>query len=93
MQDPKTGELLYTSNYNMENSIGLRARQNIPFTGGTLSLYTDLTRIDQFRSGGLTWYAQPVTLSYSQPLFAYNQFKWDKLISPKQYEKARRTYL
>ena len=60
---------------------------------GTLSLYTDLTRIDQFASGGKTWYAQPVTLSYSQPLFAYNQFKWDKLISPKEYERAKRTYL
>ena len=93
LQDPQSGELLYTSNYNMENSIGLRARQNITFTGGTLQLYTDLTRIDQFRSGGTTWYAQPVTLSYSQPLFAYNRFKWDKLISPKQYEKAKRTYL
>ena len=93
LQDPKSGDLLYTSNYNMENSLGLRARQNVTFTGGTLSLYTDLTRIDQFRSGGTTWYAQPVTLSYSQPLFAYNRFKWDKLISPKQYEKAKRTYL
>ena len=93
LQKPETGEMVYTSNYNMENSLGLRARQNIPFTGGTLSLYTDLTRIDQFASGGKTWYAQPVTLSYSQPLFAYNQFKWDKLISPKEYERAKRTYL
>ena len=93
LQDPISGELLYTPNYSMENSLGLRARQNITFTGGTLQLYTDLTRIDQFASGGKTWYAQPVTLSYSQPLFAYNQFKWDKRISPKQYEKAKRTYL
>lgn len=93
LQNYETGEMVYTSNYNMENSLGLRARQNIPFTGGTLSLYTDLTRIDQFGSGGKTWYAQPVTLSYSQPLFSYNQFKWNKLISPKEYEKAKRTYL
>lgn len=93
LQNYETGEMVYTSNYNMENSLGLRARQNITFTGGTLSLYTDLTRIDQFGSGGRTWYAQPVTLSYSQPLFAYNQFKWDKLISPKEYERAKRTYL
>ena len=93
LQDPNTGELRYTSNYNMENSLGLRVRQNLPFTGGTLQLYTDLTRIDQFSSGGKTWYAQPVTLSYSQPLFSYNQFKWDKLISPKEYERAKRIYL
>ena len=93
LQSYETGEMVYTSNYNMENSLGLRVRQNLPFTGGTLSLYTDLTRIDQFASGGKTWYAQPVTLSYSQPLFAYNQYKWDKLISPKEYERAKRTYL
>ena len=93
LQNYETGEMVYTSNYNMENSLGLRVRQNIPFTGGTLSLYTDLTRIDQFALGGKTWYAQPLTLSYSQPLFAYNQFKWDKLISPKEYERAKRTYL
>ncbi len=93
LQNYETGEMVYTPNYNMENSLGLRARQNITFTGGTLNLYTDLTRIDQFGSGGRTWYAQPVTLSYSQPLFAYNQFKWDKLISPKEYERAKRIYL
>lgn len=93
LQNVETGEMVYTSNYNMENSLGLLARQNIAFSGGTLSLYSDLTRIDQFTSGGKTWYAQPVTLSYSQPLFAYNQFKWSGLISPKEYEKARRVYL
>lgn len=93
LQNFETGEMVYTSNYNMENSLGLMVRQNLTFTGGTLSLYTDLTRLDQFASGGRTWYAQPVTLSYSQPLFAYNQFKWDKLISPKQYEQSKRSYL
>lgn len=94
LQNYETGEMLYTKNYNMQNSVGLQLRQNIPFTGGTLYLYSDLRRIDQFGSSSEnTWYAQPVTVSYRQPLFAYNQFKWDKLISPKEYEKAKRTYL
>ncbi|MBP5625478.1 MAG: TolC family protein [Bacteroidales bacterium] len=93
LQDPKSGEYMYTPNYNMQNSLGLMVQQNITFTGGTLSLYTDLRRIDQFSSGEKTWYSQPVSLSYRQPLFAFNQFKWDKLISPKQYEKAKRVYL
>lgn len=93
LQNFETGEVVYTSNFNMENSIGLRARQNITATGGTLTLYNDLTRIDQFGPGERTWYAQPFTISYSQPLFSYNQFKWDKLISPREYERARRVYL
>jgi len=90
---PGTGEYVYTPVYNMTNSLGLMLQQNITFTGGTLQLYSDLSRIDQFSTGDKNWYSQPVTLSYSQPLFAYNKFKWDKLISPKGYEKAKRMYL
>lgn len=94
LQNYETGELVYTSNYNMQNSIGLSISQNVTFTGGTISLYSDLSRIDQFGRGAHnTWYAQPVTLYYEQPLLAYNRFKWEKKISPKEYEKAKRVYI
>ncbi|MBQ9477422.1 MAG: TolC family protein [Bacteroidales bacterium] len=94
LQIPETGEMVYTSTYNMQNSVGLRAAQNISLTGGTLTMYSDLSRIDQFgQFAGKTWYAQPLTLSYTQPLFGYNQFKWDKRISPKEYERAKRNYM
>ncbi len=94
LQSPDDGSMRYVSSYNMQNGIGLQARQNITFTGGTLYVYTDLNRIDQFGTGAkVTWYSQPVTISYEQPLFAYNQFKWDHLIEPKEYEKGRRKYV
>lgn len=94
LQSSDDGTMRYVSSHNMQNGIGLQARQSIPFTGGTLTVYTDLNRIDQFGTGSrVTWYAQPVTISYDQPLFAYNQFKWDKLIEPKEYEKGRRKYV
>lgn len=94
LQDYNTGELVYRVNFNMENYLGLRLRQNITATGGTLYLYSQLSRIDQFgENAGVTWYSQPLNLQYTQPLFGYNDFKWRKLISPKEYEKARRTYL
>lgn len=94
LQNYETGELVYVSNYNMQNSIGLSLSQNISLTGGTLSLYSDLTRIDEFGAGrSNTWYAQPVTFRYHQPIFAYNQFKWDQKISPKKYELSRRVYV
>ena len=94
LQNYETGELVYTSNYNMQNSIGLAISQNITFTGGTLSLYSDLSRTDQFGvEAGKTYYSQPITLNYSQPLLAYNRFKWEKKLSPREYEVARRTYI
>ena len=94
LQNYEDGSLNYVSTNNIQNSIGVQMRQNITFTGGTLSVYSDLSRIDQFGNAkNLTWYSQPITVSYYQPLFTYNQFKWDKKIEPKEYEKGKREYL
>lgn len=94
LQSAETGDLVYRANFNMENSLGLQAVQNIFPTGGTLYLSSQLSRIDQFGdNGSVTWYAQPLNLRYDQPLFAYNRFKWERKISPKEYEKARRNYM
>ena len=94
LQDPDDGHMMYVSTNNMQNSIGLKARQNIPITGGTLYLYSDLNRVDQLGRGKqVTWYSQPVTISYTQPLFGFNQFKWDKLIEPKEFERGKRAYI
>ena len=94
LQNPEDGTLNYVSSNNLQNSVGLQVNQNITFTGGTLSVATDLSRIDQFgMNKSQTWYSRPVTVSYYQPLFTYNQFKWDKKIEPKEYEKGKREYL
>lgn len=94
LQNPEDGTLKYVSSNNLQNGIALEINQNITFTGGTLTLVSDLSRIDQFGAGkSLTWHSRPVTLSYYQPLFTYNQFKWDKKIEPKEYERGKREYL
>jgi len=94
LQSPEDGSLKYVSSNNLQNGIGVQMNQNITFTGGTLSIFSDLSRIDQFGANrSLTWYSRPVTVSYYQPLFTYNQFKWDKKIEPKEYEKGKRNYL
>ena len=94
LQNPEDGTLNYVSSNNLQNGVGLQINQNITFTGGTLSVASDLSRIDQFgMNNSLTWYSRPVTVSYYQPLFTYNQFKWDKKIEPKEYEQGKRQYL
>ena len=94
LQNPEDGTLNYVSSNNLQNGVGLQINQNITFTGGTLSVASDLSRIDQFgMNKSLTWYSRPITVSYYQPLFTYNQFKWDKKIEPKEYEKGKRQYL
>ena len=94
LQNPEDGALKYVSSNNLQNGVGLQMDQNITFTGGTLSVFSDLSRIDQFGGNkSLTWYSRPITVSYYQPLFTYNQFKWDRKIEPKEYERGKRNYL
>ena len=94
LQDYNTGEMRYIENYNLQNTLGLSVRQNIGLTGGTLNLYSSLNRLDQFGDQRLkSYYSQPITLSYTQPLFAYNSFKWAKKIEPKEYDLAKRQYI
>lgn len=94
LQDYDTGQMRYLDNYNLQNTLGLAIQQNISLTGGTLQLYSSLNRLDQFApKESKSYYSQPITLSYTQPLFAYNRFKWEKKIAPKEYELAKRTYI
>lgn len=95
LQSFEDGTLKYAKTYNLRNSLGLQVAQNVTWTGGRFYLYSDLSRIDQYGTlkKNLTWYSQPITMSYVQPLFAYNPFKWDKLIEPKEYERGRRKYI
>lgn len=94
IQDAITGEIHYVSNNNLRNSLGFSIDQAIPFTGGTVSLTTSLDRLDQFSPGRSASYnSQPVYLNYNQPLFAFNQLKWDKKIEPVKYRQAQVEYL
>lgn len=94
LQDAETGETNYVQNDNMNNYLQLSIDQNIPFTGGTVSLISSLNRLDQFSPGREVAYnSNPLYVYYRQPIFQYNRLKWEKKTEPKKYEKSKRTYL
>lgn len=94
LQDAQTGEIGYLENNNLSNSLGLSIDQNLPFTGGSLSIVTSLNRLDQFSPTDMVTYnSQPVKITYNQPINAYNSLKWEKKIEPKRFELAKREYL
>lgn len=90
----ETGEKAYRTNYSMTNDVTLSISQNIGLTGGTLVFGTSLNRLDQYDPNRSTsYYAQPLFLSYSQSLWGFNRFKWNKKIEPLNYEYAKRLYI
>lgn len=87
------GRIAYVENNSMSNSLSLSIDQNIAALGGKLSVQSYLYRLDQFNYGTKTYNSQPVRLRYTQPLWAYNNLKWQKKTEPIKYEKAKRAYL
>lgn len=72
----------------------LSLSQNIDLTGGTLFLDTELGYMRNFGDNAYSQFSSvPVRIGYSQSLFGFNSFKWDKKIEPLKYQKAKRQFL
>lgn len=76
-------------------SANLSLNQRIGLTGGMVYLESGLSRLDNFYDEASThqYLSVPVNIGFTQPLFAYNDFKWDKQIEPMRYQEAQRQYL
>jgi outer membrane protein TolC len=81
-------------------SANLAVTQKIGFTGGTVFIKSGLERTDNFlkdstgRSYTLTSFlSTPINIGYTQPIFQFNAFKWDRKIQPLIYDQAKRIYI
>lgn len=92
-RDAESGLINYVDNNSLTNSLTLSLDQEIPATGGTVSLQSYLYRLDQFNYDMTTYNSQPLRISYTQPLRSYNTLKWEKKTAPVEYEMAQKEYL
>ncbi|MDR1666723.1 MAG: TolC family protein [Bacteroidales bacterium] len=74
---------------------GLSLSQNIGLTGGSVSLGSNIRRVQNLNNtGSNTQYTTfPITFSLDQPLNGYNSLKWDKKIEPVRFEQAKQSYI
>jgi len=77
----------------LNSSLSLEASQNIPLTGGRIFVASELGRLDLLNDDPATLMSTPVSIGLSQPLFGFNQFKWQKKIEPMRFEEAKKQYL
>ena len=68
VRDPETGRISYVANNTLNNNLSISIDQNIPLTGGKVSLNTSLDRLDQFNYGTQIYNSNPLTIHYTQPL-------------------------
>ena len=92
-RDYETGRVAQVNNNTMSNSLTLSVDQQISSTGGKVSLQSYIYRLDQFTYNERTYNSQPLRISYSQPLRAFNSLKWEKRTAPVEYRIAERKYV
>jgi len=76
----------YAGNLSLSQQIGL--------TGGNISLNSGLSRTDNIGDSISTSYlSTPINIKYTQPIFKFNSYRWQRKLKPLQYDQAKRKYL
>lgn len=85
---------IYREQKTMDNYARLSLSQNIPVIGGQIYVDTDLSRLINYVDPQITTYSATwLRVGINQPLFGFNELKWEKRISPLKFEKAKKEYL
>ncbi|MBN1186422.1 MAG: TolC family protein [Bacteroidales bacterium] len=68
--------------------------QNLPFTGGSLYVDSEIGRLQNFGDNEYTQFSSvPIRIGLIQPILGYNRFKWQRKIEPLKYEIAKKSYV
>jgi outer membrane protein TolC len=87
------------SSYFKQNTVsfrgGLQLDQAVPWTGGSIFVNSSLEQTINYLSDSTinSFLSVPLYIGFNQPLFQFNQFKWDRKIEPIKYEIAKKQYL
>jgi len=90
------GEVSYIPTQTSSLSADFTISQQIGFSGGSLSLYSGLERTDNYfltDSSVASYLSIPINIIYTQPIFKFNPYKWDKKLEPIAYDQSKRKYL
>ena len=86
------GTILFVPRSQTYGNAGVGFVQPLLFSGGNISVNTELYRFDNLRTHTTRYNGTPVFLRLSQSLFNYNSYKWEKQIEPLRLQEATATY-
>ncbi|MEQ8908258.1 MAG: TolC family protein [Vicingaceae bacterium] len=83
------GTEIFVNRNVLSNRANLGLNQAVPFTGGNLFVRTGLDNIQlSGNTNSTTYLSRPLEVGYSQNVFGFNQFKWDRKIEPLLFNEA-----
>jgi len=86
------GSIEYLQINQFNPGINFALQQPIQWTGGMISLNSIYNYFNDIGENTSQWNGSIFNLQINQPIFSYNQLKWDKRIEPIRYEESKRDY-
>jgi len=84
------GTYTYVSNDYSRIDGGISITQNVPLTGGIISVESSFQRLQQYGKDGSTRYMGiPASITLEQPILGFNRVKWLQRIEPVKYQEAK----
>ncbi|MCX6300236.1 MAG: TolC family protein [Bacteroidetes bacterium] len=72
------------------SNIGIGISQKLLFSGGDISVNTNLSRFDEFKTKYVQYNGTPIFIKLNQPLFSTNDIKWQRKIEPLKLDESIR---
>jgi outer membrane protein TolC len=93
-QPDGNGSTRFVTQSENQSTMAMGFSQAIPLTGGTISLSSEVSRIDQFGGTTATFYqTTPIVLSLEQDLFRPRMVVWNERVQDLSARVAERAYL
>ncbi len=87
------GSIAFQSVSQNNSTISLGIEQQLKSTGGTLFLSSQIQRFDDFSLDSRQYNGIPFRIGFMQPLFGFNELKWNDKIEPLLLNEADRKYI
>ncbi|WP_258104586.1 TolC family protein [Marinoscillum sp. MHG1-6] len=89
------GTTNYTDIQQVSSTLNLGLKQDIALTGGSISVNSSLNQFGNLIGDGFEdqYRTTLINVRLEQPIFGFNELKWNKRIEPLKYEESKRSFV
>jgi outer membrane protein TolC len=87
------GTIVFQDREQLNSSLNLGLNQPLALTGGNVSVNSSMNYFNDLNEDLTRFNTTAVNVRLDQPIFGFNNLKWDKQTEPLRYEESQRSYV
>ncbi|MEM9051947.1 MAG: TolC family protein, partial [Bacteroidota bacterium] len=87
------GTIVFQDREQLNSSLNLGLNQPISWTGGNVSVNSSMNYFNDLNQDLTRFNTTAVNIRLDQPIFGFNDLKWDKRTEPLRYEESQRGFV